>query len=220
METIILKGKVFQYEVIYKHIKKVYFRYRDDHFVVTASKKNTLAYIESQFYLMENEMIRLFEKSSKLKRVDYSDQSTILFLGKEYQIQYADKTKIAGNIIYLSGKDKIKEFEKLIRLIAIDYFMDRIHFFFPKIQTNAPLPKVKFRLMKSRYGVYNKNLHQITFNSSLVQMDKDLIDYIIVHELSHIKVMSHQKEFYQVVASVMPNYRIYEQRLKKEGVIK
>ena len=43
----------------------------------------------------------------------------------------------------------------------------------------------------------------------------EIIDYVIVHELSHIKYLNHQKEFYDYLKVFLPNYKYLEKRLKE-----
>ncbi len=65
---------------------------------------------------------------------------------------------------------------------------------------------VKINSAKKRYGSCSgKN----SLNFSLYLMDKpeDFIDYVVVHELAHIKHHNHSNDFYSFVAQFMPNYK-------------
>ena len=44
--------------------------------------------------------------------------------------------------------------------------------------------------------------------------EKKVIDYVIIHELSHLKHMNHSKSFWKEVAQMMPDYKMYEGILK------
>ena len=44
-----------------------------------------------------------------------------------------------------------------------------------------------------------------------------IIDYVIVHELCHLKVMNHSKDFWNLVESIFPNYRECRKWLKENG---
>ena len=46
---------------------------------------------------------------------------------------------------------------------------------------------------------------------------RDRVDYIVVHELAHRKEMNHSRAFYNVVASVLPDYKVQEKWLKENG---
>ena len=54
----------------------------------------------------------------------------------------------------------------------------------------------------------------ITINTELITKDVHLIDYVIIHELSHFKHMNHSKEFWQYVEKVYPYYKKARKELK------
>lgn len=74
---------------------------------------------------------------------------------------------------------------------------------------------IKITSAKTRWGscTSKKNLN---FSYRLILTPKDVIDYVIIHELSHLKHMNHSKRFWREVASMMPDYKKKELWLKKE----
>lgn len=77
--------------------------------------------------------------------------------------------------------------------------------YYSKIMGVAPTA-VKINSAKTRYGSCSgKN----SLNFSLYLMDKDerFIDYVVVHELAHIKHHNHSKAFYSFVEKYMPDYK-------------
>jgi len=74
--------------------------------------------------------------------------------------------------------------------------------------------KVSFRFNKSRWGsCSSKNL--IIFNYYLAKLPVELIEYVVVHELSHIKHKHHQKPFWDEVAKVLPDVKEKRKKLRK-----
>ena len=55
--------------------------------------------------------------------------------------------------------------------------------------------------------INHKNIEDVIF--------KDVIDYVVLHELCHTKVMNHSKEFYKLVSEYMPSYKESQKRLKE-----
>lgn len=55
----------------------------------------------------------------------------------------------------------------------------------------------------------------LNFNYRLIFLPEELIDYIVVHELCHLKEMNHSKKFWDLVAKTMPNHRELRRRLKE-----
>ena len=72
---------------------------------------------------------------------------------------------------------------------------------------------IKFRKAKRRWGSCSV-INELSFNTSLVQLPIECIEYIIVHELSHIKHKHHQQDFWLHVKKFMPEYKRYEKILK------
>ncbi len=80
--------------------------------------------------------------------------------------------------------------------------------YFSKIMGVEP-KSIKITSAKTRYGSCSS---QNTLNFSLYLMDKDerFIDYVVVHELAHIKHHNHSKQFYEFVQRFIPNYKEVE----------
>lgn len=66
---------------------------------------------------------------------------------------------------------------------------------------------------KKRFGSCSGK-NRISFSWRIMAYPKELIDYVIVHELAHIKHHNHSSEFYSVIAEVMPDHRERREKLK------
>ena len=71
--------------------------------------------------------------------------------------------------------------------------------------------KVRIRDIKYAWGSCSANKN-VTISYKLIYYSKDAIKYVILHELCHIKYMNHSKDFWNLVATFMPNYK----EIKKE----
>lgn len=76
-----------------------------------------------------------------------------------------------------------------------------------------PFPEIRFRRMKGRWGSCVKKKREITLNKMLKKVPEDCQEYVIAHELSHLVEPNHSKAFYEVLASVLPDYRERERKL-------
>ena len=65
---------------------------------------------------------------------------------------------------------------------------------------------IKYRKMKRRLGSCSHD-DILTFNSLLAKLSFDEIDYVIVHELAHIKHKNHSSAFWKEVSKIFPNYK-------------
>lgn len=66
---------------------------------------------------------------------------------------------------------------------------------------------------EKRFGSCNGR-NGICFSFRLMAYPEKVIDYVIIHELAHIKHKNHSAEFYNLIAQFMPDYKIYEKILK------
>jgi len=77
--------------------------------------------------------------------------------------------------------------------------------------------RIVIRGQKTRWGScsYKKNL---SFNWKLIMAPEPVIDYVIIHELTHLKEMNHSKRFWELVAQYCPEWRDYKKWLKQHEV--
>ncbi|MFC2628980.1 MAG: M48 family metallopeptidase [Lancefieldella rimae] len=72
----------------------------------------------------------------------------------------------------------------------------------------------KIRRMKSRWGSCNIKTGAITLNLELAEHDKEALKYVIAHELTHLYVRGHNREFYALLATFYPNWKEVRASLK------
>jgi predicted metal-dependent hydrolase len=75
---------------------------------------------------------------------------------------------------------------------------------------------VSVRNQRSRWGSCSRSA-TVSLNWRLVQMPAAVSDYIILHELAHLRVMNHSAKYWRVVAQLCPDYRAAEAWLKAHG---
>lgn len=73
---------------------------------------------------------------------------------------------------------------------------------------------LKITKAKKRFGSCNQN-NSLCFSVYLMQYPDDAIDYVVVHELAHIKHHNHSRDFYNLIEQYLPDYRERESILKK-----
>ncbi|MDX9971084.1 MAG: M48 family metallopeptidase [Candidatus Gracilibacteria bacterium] len=72
------------------------------------------------------------------------------------------------------------------------------------------------RNQSSRWGSCSSRAH-LNFNYKLLFLPLRLAEYVIVHELCHLKEMNHSDKFWKEVSRIFPNYRELDRELKKYG---
>ena len=76
--------------------------------------------------------------------------------------------------------------------------------------------KVQFRHNKTRWGSCSSK-GNISLNWLIIMAPVHAIDYILIHELCHLKEMNHSPRFWQLVAMYMPDYRLQKRWFKENG---
>ena len=76
--------------------------------------------------------------------------------------------------------------------------------------------RISIKSQKTRWGSCSakKNLN---FNWKLVLMPMEILDYVVVHELAHLKQMNHSPQFWREVEQILPDYRTKREWLVKKG---
>jgi predicted metal-dependent hydrolase len=80
----------------------------------------------------------------------------------------------------------------------------------------AELPSLGIRKLKKRWGSYLEKPHRIILNQDLIRASKAQIDYVIVHELCHVRHKQHNQAFRTLLESKLPNW----EKLKTELELK
>lgn len=77
--------------------------------------------------------------------------------------------------------------------------------------------KISIRNQKTRWGSCS-NQGNLNFNYRIIFLPEKMIDYIIVHELCHLKELNHSNQFWNLVAQKIPDYKIIRKDLQKKGI--
>lgn len=73
--------------------------------------------------------------------------------------------------------------------------------------------RITIRGQKTRWGSCSKE-GNLSFNFRLMSYSSSIIDYVIVHELCHLREMNHSPKFWAHVAAIMPDYKLLRKELK------
>lgn len=218
-KMIVLKNRTIPYEIDYKNIKNCYLRVRQGKIKISASKFYSIKMIEELIKTHQDTILKQID--SYEEKVNYQNNGYVFLFHKKYRLVVRDfnmkKCVIHHDDIYIYSahiKDTLDSFlkEQLYHYIFSkiqDYLKSDFHLSFPEIQ---------IKKMKSRWGAcfYQKN--KVCFNFSLVHLDYDLIDYVIVHELCHFIEANHSPRFYLEIEKRLPDYKIQEKRLKEISI--
>lgn len=179
-----------EFEVIQnvKKIKKIYVRLKNinnkNYIVINAYKKLSDKEIEN----LINKNIKTMNRLIKNMKTTYLQDNEVLILGKIYD------------------KKNYKELSKN----ALDEIIKIFNYYKTIFNKNSTI--LKFRKMKTRWGVCHISKNYISLTTYLIHVPKELIEYVIIHEFCHFKYPNHSKQFYQEISKYCLDYK---QRVKK-----
>lgn len=200
---------------IYKaNLKNSYISVKKNGEIVLKTPAVSKKYIQNLLISREGwirKQLKIVEKNPQI-RVNLQDE--VLLFGKIFSID-TDKAKELR--VYLKKVDTTKIdnvsrcYDKFYKFYAQNYIVPRVEYF-SKIM-NLTYNDIKFRKMRSRWGsCSSKGI--ITFNTELIKVEEKLIDYVVVHELAHLKHMNHSKKFHSLVNQYISDSYELNQKLK------
>ena len=195
----------YQVQIIYKRIKNIHYRFVDDHFLITCPKYTTERMIKSG---LDKFAKRLLARSITNRGETEND---IALFGVRYPL-FANGSftlPTQETLIYKSRDDLHKKLRKWFL-----QFIDERTRHYAEIM-NAPQYTVKVRMMRTRYGTNNRHAKTITYSLVLMHYSLDIIDSVIIHELTHCFVYNHSDNFYRLLYKYCPNYAILRKKLIK-----
>ena len=98
---------------------------------------------------------------------------------------------------------------------AFDFVLDRLSYF--NNFYDFKFEKISIRDQKSRWGSCSKK-GNLNFNYRIIFLPQNLADYIIVHELCHLKEFNHSQKFWGLVSKQIPDYQTIRKELRKRGM--
>lgn len=165
------------------------------------------------------------ENAIKRQAAQDDTLSNIRYLGKAYPVVVILDSASPIRVEFSEEKALLtlpQNREELLRQVidawyrwaAKSLFTERASFWAEKM--HVAYQNIFIRNQKTRWGSCSvkKNL---SFNMRIIMAPLEVVDYIIIHELAHLKEMNHSKKFWQVVEEFCPNYKNHMAWLKKNG---
>jgi predicted metal-dependent hydrolase len=94
---------------------------------------------------------------------------------------------------------------------ALEFVIVRLRHF--NASYGFPIGRVSVRDQKTRWGSCSR-AGNLSFNYRIASLPEELADYVIVHELCHLKEFNHATSFWELVSRVFPNHRSLRRQLR------
>jgi len=198
------------------------------------SKRKIHAFVKSQqkWITSAKKKVEAKKQVSSLAPKVYSDGAEIPYLGQQTKLKLipflAKKVKIEFDLntrqidFFVPSKITEKDKNEYVRLSLINWMKSQAE---REVMVFVNLHAKKYHLypryiriktQKSRWG--SCGIHNdINLNWLLILAPPKVMEYVVVHELCHIKERNHSPRFWSLVESHLPDYQLQRNWLKKEG---
>ena len=165
------------------------------------------------------------EKLSEKERSMKKAEKGFLYLGELFPLELEDnKSKRYPLKLsfgkFILDKDHIEKtrdlFVQWYKREAREEITERVDYYSKRLLL---FPKgIKITSAKSRWGSCSRD-NRLSFSWRIITAPLSVIDYVLIHELVHIKEKNHSKSFWNYVESIIPNYKKHRLWLKENGYL-
>ena len=203
--------------IINPKLKHIYLSFDDEGNLLIKSPKVSQKHIE-QLLIKKSKWITRSREKLKQKRgktPQFDKNPTLYFMGKSYPIILAPYEKKYTKLIF-DGNHFIlyyKHYNQTLFQKQIDNFYKKesLAYIPPLVEKWAKLmglnyQSIAFRKTKRQWGSCSSQ-NKLHFNTMIMKLPLSVIEYIVIHELAHIRHKHHQKAFWLEITQYLPDYR-------------
>ena len=168
---------------------------------------------------------RLIEVEGRLRLVmprEFVSGETVFYLGRRYRLKVianasAQAVRLRGGYLEVSVSEHSpnvirKEMDSWYRNRAKLVLKNRLNEICKDLRWVKTIPPVTIRTMQVQWGSCSPQ-GRITLNPALVRAPRECIDYVVLHELCHLKQHNHSIEFYRLLNTHLPDWKRIKNRL-------
>ena len=158
----------------------------------------------------------------------YVSGETHYYLGRQYRLRVQkdkqESVKLVGKFFIVRTLNPDERAH--VKLLLMNWYADHAqilldrrtkHYAQSILGSDFKHIETRYKHLKRRWGSCDPN-GTITFNIELVKAPIQCVDYVIVHELCHLKYLNHDKAFYRLMQSVLPDWQQSKEKLELFGV--
>ncbi len=198
---------------------------RDGTFTVRAPLRVPQAQIETFIQQKVDWITRTRERMKSTSgeptvRKQYADGEKFLFLGSSFDLMLVGFQKPSlqfedGFTLVRGAQEKGEAlFTRWYKERAFEIISERVQFYSRKYGFTPG--QVKISSAKTRWGSCSSK-GTLNFTWRLVMAPLEVIDYVVVHELAHLRVKDHSSKFWKAVGDIYPEYKKQRKWLRENG---
>jgi predicted metal-dependent hydrolase len=217
MKTIKLNNIDIPYTITKKKNKNTYFYFKKDGYIqINLSRYQT---IKDALNYMKQNSGKFVARFNNHMTKSTTKEGIYSFLGKEYTIVYRENKQVELNHQTLECYSLTTDVEGLaFKAFEKNQMLTILRELKHKYNNNPYIDindiKIKTRYTTSRHGSCNAKKKNININLNLIKYDIKFIEYVFLHEISHLVHQNHSKDFYYLFEKLCPNYKELRRELK------
>ncbi|WP_022847089.1 MULTISPECIES: SprT family zinc-dependent metalloprotease [unclassified Desulfurobacterium] len=159
------------------------------------------------------------ERKRYLGKRGFKNGVPFFFLGKSYPLKIVSShlpLELRGGMFFLSSsylQHARDIFISWYKKVGLPYVVRRVEFFTGEI---FRFKGVKITRAEKRWGSCSRK-NGLCFSYRVLMLPEEIIDYVVVHEIAHIREKNHSKRFWDLVESLLPDFRERDRWLKVNG---
>ncbi|HKG30204.1 MAG TPA: SprT family zinc-dependent metalloprotease [Nitrososphaeraceae archaeon] len=166
---------------------------------------------------------REFRKNTpQLIKPTFKENSTLPYLGKNYPLviikkknekQSENEIRLINGEFVATLKSSSKNSKSLIKNLYESWLSDNAQITLREQvekcsqKTGIVIEGINIKNLRKRWGSLTKDKKTINLNVNLLKAPDDILDYIIIHELCHVKINDHSHHYWDFVRKYMPSYQ-------------
>ncbi|MDA3909329.1 MAG: SprT family zinc-dependent metalloprotease [Sulfurimonas sp.] len=193
-------------------LKNSYISVNEDSKVVLKTSRVSQFYIENLLLEKENWIRKQLFRREQNPPVQINLEDEVLLFGEVYSVDADEASELRALLNRLrkpNQKNILRCYDDFYKIFSQNYLSSRTQYYAQLMNLNYK--EIKLKKMRSRWGSCSSQ-RVITFNTGLIKLTKEQIDYVVVHELAHLVHMNHSKRFHTLVQ----NYFADATRVKKD----
>ena len=176
---------------------------------------------KKRFWIWEKLAIKKSTTEEMYEKKFISGES-FSYLGRNYRFQIVEDNedlKLKNGWFILSKKKQVKA-KEIFKNWYSNHLKIKIDERLELICKNAEIDKPNFKIMELgfRWGSCTKE-GSLNFNWKIAMAPISVIDYVIIHEIVHLKIHTHNEKFWKEILKLMPNYLEKKDWLRLNGYV-
>ncbi len=215
-------------EVNRKQVKNIYLKVYPDLTIKASVPKNMdIGMIERMIISKEdwiNNQLKRYKEQNRITKRSYVSGEDYYLNGKRYILRvcdsYTPRIKIENSntmMMYVRKSSSVKNKERLLNSFYKENLDNKLKKYIPFWEDKIGVKSNCYfiRKMKNKWGSCNISKKELNFNLDLAQKKDSEIQYVVIHELLHLKESKHNKNFKNLMCEYCPKWEEYHESLNQ-----